>query len=136
MVFDILERERPLSDSFGSLILFYCLIRLCFIKYLVSPYWFINFANSLVDLKDPITLRVHVLYFSSYYLIKNCFPFIDILLIVRGSGKQCHIVDDVISFKLVEGFQAAFNNLGAEGEANHRNSLRAKGVAKCKRYPD
>jgi hypothetical protein len=83
-----------------------------------------------------ITLRVHVLNFSSDYFIENNLPFIDILFKVRGSGIHCYIIDDVISFKFVESLKAALYNLGAKGEANHRNSLGAKGVAEGKRDPN
>ena len=68
----------------------------------VSSDWFINSLALLVDFKDQISLREHVFNLSSDNWIVNFRPFIDIFIIVRGSCKEGHIIDNVKSFKLVE----------------------------------
>ena len=103
MIFEIFEIECLISDRFCLIILLNYLIRRGFMKDLVPPYRFLYIANMLVDLKDLITLRENVLYFSSNHLCENFLPIIGILLIVRGSCNQRYIIDDVISFKFVEG---------------------------------
>ena len=136
MVLDVLKRECHISDCFGILILFYFLIWLSVRPDFVPADWSINSFDYLVEFKDLITLRVHVLNLSSDNWIVNFLPFFEIFLIMSGSCKECHIIDNVKSFKLIEDTKAAFYNLGAEGEANHWYSLCAKGVTERKRDPD
>ena len=99
MVLVILQREYDFSDSFRLIFLLYSLIWLGLNPYLASSYRFLVGLNQsvLVELcKDPIPLGVAVLDFTSDDWIEDALPFLLILLIVRGTGKQGHIIDNVM----------------------------------------